>query len=126
MTIKNDRTDRLSAAMSSARRMITSGHVNGPAMDVMNELCVAAGEVLREVPLDLMDSNLTAPCAPSTQLCGAIIHVGDSVKVRYSTGRQGTVTGIVTKVWPFQAQVNNGWCFHDNDELLEHSQREED
>jgi hypothetical protein len=64
----------------------------------------------------------------STRLCNSIIYVGDYVKVRYTTGKEmknGILTGIVTKVWPTQAQVNNGWCFHTNDELLEHT-REND
>lgn len=63
----------------------------------------------------------------STRLCGAIIHVGDTVKVRYTTGERlkgGSIAGVVTKIWPFQAQVNNGWCFHDSDELLEHTRGE--
>ena len=59
----------------------------------------------------------------STRLCGATVSIGDYVKVRYTTGREmkdAIVTGIVTKVWPYQAQVNSMWCFHDHDELLEH------
>lgn len=65
----------------------------------------------------------------STRLCGAIIYVGDAVKVRYTTGKRmkgGILAGVVTKVWPFQAEINNGWCFHDGDDLLEHTRGEDE
>ena len=63
-------------------------------------------------------------------ICGKSIKLGDFVKVRYTTGKNfkdGTVEGKTTKLWSpdngdshLQARVENGWCFHDDDEILEH------
>ena len=53
------------------------------------------------------------------------LEIDDYVKVRYTTGKQfkdGIIKGKITKLWtnPKQGQVENGWCFHDHDEILEH------
>lgn len=50
------------------------------------------------------------------------VSVGDWVKVEYTRSKGATIEGTVTRVWDdySQAQVNNGWCFHPHDELLEH------
>ena len=52
----------------------------------------------------------------------ADLQVGDKVRVRYKDG-SGTLTGTITTIWELphpQFQVNNGWCFHKGDEILEH------
>jgi len=82
------------------------------------------GEHFIEVNRELEENQIPLS---STRLCGKIIYVGDYVKVRYTSGREmkdGILTGVVTKIWPFQAQVNDGWCFHNQDELLEHTRTE--
>lgn len=72
-----------------------------------------------------MDTN-------SVVMFSKTIKVGDYIKVRYATGERlkgGTIQGNVTKVWNgennkkglYQIQVNNGWCCHPEDELLEHN-----
>lgn len=59
------------------------------------------------------------------------LSVGDRVKVRYTTGERmkgSTIEGEITRIWRpedscaqmWQGQVNNGWCFHDDDDLLIH------
>ena len=66
------------------------------------------------------------------RICGREINVGDYVKVEYMTGvrmKGGTIKGTVTKLWDdagglLQAQVDNGWCFHDCDKILEHTKGE--
>lgn len=61
------------------------------------------------------------------------LEINDHVKVK-CVNRAGEFTGIltgkVTKLWKnedtpgcrnlTQAQVNNGWCFHQGDEIIEH------
>ena len=59
------------------------------------------------------------------------LHLYDIIKVEYATGRRMkgcTITGVITKIWTpeqhsggvYQWQVDNGWCFHQDDILLEH------
>lgn len=63
------------------------------------------------------------------------LSVGDRVKVRYTgKGRMqgGTITGTITKIWTpqehgagmWQGQVDDGWCFHEVDDLVEHQRQE--
>ena len=59
-------------------------------------------------------------------LCGKELNVGDYVKVQYTTGHKGgTIKGEITKLWEEhkQGQVNNGWCFHDHDLILEYKSK---
>ena len=62
-------------------------------------------------------------------ICGKEIQLGDYVKVEYTTGIQfkgGTIKGKITELWDntvggnLQGRVENGWCFHDNDIIIEH------
>jgi len=60
------------------------------------------------------------------RLAGKTLHLGDYVVVHYRTGGGG-VRGNITRLWSVehgdtvdQAQVNNGWCFHDWDYIYEH------
>jgi len=64
--------------------------------------------------------------ATEVRLCGHMVRLGDYVKVQYVSGRCGTVDGEITELWGEdggypQGRVSNyGWCFHDQDEILEH------
>lgn len=71
----------------------------------------------------------------SIQMCGYRLTVGDWVAVQYTTGtwsKGGKISGKITKLWnvnssgtPFlQAEVENNWCFHDDDKILEHKSNE--
>jgi hypothetical protein len=59
-------------------------------------------------------------------ICGQDIKLGDFMKVRYSSGRRmkgALIEGTVTELWDkghVQARLSCGWCFHDNDEIIEH------
>lgn len=62
-------------------------------------------------------------------ICGKQIKLGDYVKVECNAGtwsRHATVQGKITELWDkkqcgvHQARVDNGWCFHDEDKILEH------
>ena len=57
--------------------------------------------------------------------------LGDFYKIRYETGermRGGTIQGPLTRIWTpeehraghWQGQINNGWCFHEEDTVVEH------
>ncbi len=63
------------------------------------------------------------------------LKVGDYVCVEYTSGRRmkgGQIHGILTKLWTpdehgaggWQGQINDGWCFHVQDLLLEHKLKE--
>ena len=62
--------------------------------------------------------------AKEITICGKKIKLGDTVKVNYSSG--GSVGGEIIELWSpvedghYQARVKSGWCFHDNDEIVEH------
>jgi len=64
--------------------------------------------------------------ATEVKLCGHMVRLGDYVKVRYSSGRAGTIEGEVIELWGEegeypQGRVSNfGRCFHAHDEILEH------
>lgn len=72
----------------------------------------------------------------TVDMCGTNISVGDYVYVEYTNGtgmfKGARVKGVVTKVWDEldgnktfrQAQVNNAWCFHSKDRVLEHKKEE--
>jgi hypothetical protein len=57
------------------------------------------------------------------------LKVGDYVRIEYTSGESfkgGTISGEITKLWNgekeiLQGQVNNGWCFHVEDKLLEYN-----
>jgi len=60
-------------------------------------------------------------------ICGRNIKLGDELKVRYTTGHRfkgSIIKGKVIKLWNGeddcikQAQLSNGWCFHNHDEIL--------
>ncbi|MFH2029128.1 MAG: hypothetical protein ABIJ40_00700 [Bacteroidota bacterium] len=64
------------------------------------------------------------------EICGKVVCLGDYVKVRYTTGtwsKGGTIEGKITELWSIekdnhlQGRVENGWCFHDHDEILLHN-----
>jgi len=70
-----------------------------------------------------------AGTAKQVNMCGKLIKLGDKLKVRYTgTGQfQGaTIEGTVTELWSYekdnhlQGRINNGWCFHDYDEIISH------
>jgi len=58
------------------------------------------------------------------ELCGVEMDVGDYVEVQYSNGKKfkgAILKGNITKLWDAprkQGEVNNGWCFHDHDQVL--------
>ncbi len=66
----------------------------------------------------------------TANICGKEIKLGDFVKVKYTSGNQfkgATIKGKIIELWTpeidnghLQARVSNGWCFHNNDEILEH------
>lgn len=62
-------------------------------------------------------------------ICGKNIHIGDYVKVMYTTGKEfkgGTIKGKVVELWDdkvLQAQVESGWCFHNHDRIIEHEKK---
>ena len=65
-------------------------------------------------------------------ICDHDVSVGDYVRVRYETGKRfkgAILKGRITRVWGdglVQAQVENGWCFHDHDTILEHVPQEDE
>lgn len=70
--------------------------------------------------------------AKELMICEAKIKLGDYVEVEYTTGERmkgGRIKGKITELWSpeldghYQARVESGWCFHDNDLLIEHKQR---
>ena len=74
-----------------------------------------------------------AGTAKEVNICGRLIKLGDKVKVKY-TGRGGmsggTIEGEITELWSMeldnhlQGRVSSGWCFHDNDEIIEYTPKE--
>lgn len=59
------------------------------------------------------------------------LSVGDHVVVEFTDGvrlKGGRIIGKITRIWTpqehsagmWQGQVNNSWCFHAGDELIEH------
>jgi len=65
-------------------------------------------------------------------MCGTTLRLGDRVKVRYATGtwsNGGTIEGEITELWSpeldnhLQARVDCGWCFHDDDVIVEHESK---
>jgi hypothetical protein len=66
-------------------------------------------------------------------ICNHELHIGDFVRVRYTTGKtmkNGEIWGTVVELWSYendhhlQARVDSGWCFHDHDEILIHKKAE--
>ena len=60
------------------------------------------------------------------------LRVGDYLRVEYATGKRmrgGQIQGQLTRIWTpqehcahcWQGQIANGWCFHAEDILLEHT-----
>lgn len=67
------------------------------------------------------------------QMCNTTIHLDDYMEVRYTKGTQfkgRIIKGKVTHLCSIendnhlQAQLNHGWCFHDNDEILVHKKED--
>ena len=62
--------------------------------------------------------------AQKINICGKTIKIGDTVRVRYTTGtwsRGGTIGGKITELWDdgyLQGRVDSGWCFHDHDQII--------
>lgn len=60
------------------------------------------------------------------------LSVGDKVVVEYTEGtwsKGGRLTGVITRLWDtphLQAQVNDGWCFHEYDNILHHEKANTD
>ena len=55
------------------------------------------------------------------------LSVNDYVKVQLTDGNSSNgyiIEGTITKLWNdkeyIQAQINYGWCFHQEDNLIEH------
>lgn len=81
----------------------------------------------------LEEGGLMSGTAKEVNICGRLISLGDKVKVKY-TGRGGmaggTIEGEITELWSMkldnylQGRVSSGWCFHDNDEIVEYTPRE--
>ena len=67
-------------------------------------------------------------------MCGATIRLGDVMEVEYRTGREmkgGRIKGEVVELWSpelseghLQGRLSCGWCFHDSDRIISHTQRE--
>ena len=65
------------------------------------------------------------------KICGAIVSLGDYMKVQYTTGdrmKGGQIEGKVVELWSselseghLQGRLSCGWCFHDYDRILEHT-----
>ena len=58
------------------------------------------------------------------EICGKDVQLGDYVVAMYTSGKKfggGTISGVVTKLWesPLQVQLNDAWCFHDKDFIVE-------
>lgn len=56
------------------------------------------------------------------------IEVGDFVQAEYTGGaklRGARISGRVTKIWlgPTQIQLDNGWCFHPGDKVIQHEKK---
>ena len=70
------------------------------------------------------------------EICGRIVRLGDYVKVKYtSKGRfEGArIKGHITQLFSLlhgdnckQAQLDDGWCFHEGDKILEYEAGEGD
>ena len=72
--------------------------------------------------------------ATEVMICGKKIRLGDHVKVRYKRGTWpygGIIEGCITELWSpgldhhLQARVNDGWCFHNCDEIISWTPKEE-
>lgn len=68
--------------------------------------------------------------AKEITICGKKIKLGDYVEVEFTTGARfkgGRIKGKITELWSdghLQARVESGWCFHDNDNILDHKPKE--
>ena len=66
--------------------------------------------------------------AKEITICGKLIKLGDKLKVKYTSGdkfKGATIKGDVIELWDpelgsncLQGRLSNGWCFHDNDEII--------
>jgi hypothetical protein len=66
------------------------------------------------------------------KMCGRELEIGDYVEVKLTGRFSGTILkGTITKLWDTagddlphapkkQAQINGGWCFHEEDEIIQH------
>ena len=80
--------------------------------------------------------------AKEVNICNHLIRLGDKVKVKYTEkGRTpylmplpvqlagGTIEGEIIELWSpkldnlLQARVSSGWCFHDQDEIIEYTSK---
>ncbi len=67
--------------------------------------------------------------ATEIEICGRTVRLGDKLKVKYTKGtwsKGGTIKGTVTELWSgnlLQGRLDHGWCFHDCDEILFHSDK---
>ena len=73
--------------------------------------------------------NMSKGTATEVEICGQTVHLGDHLKVKYTTGERmkgGTIEGMVTELWSpefdnhHQGRLDHGWCFHNYDEIVLH------
>jgi len=65
------------------------------------------------------------------EICGRLVHLGDYVIVEYTSGvriKGSRIKGRIKKLWSLehgdgvkQAQLDSGWCFHEGDKIITHS-----
>ncbi len=67
--------------------------------------------------------------AQEITICGKRVQIGDTVKVKYTSGARtkgGFIGGKIVELWcptkdgHLQGRIESGWCFHDGDEIIEH------
>jgi hypothetical protein len=66
----------------------------------------------------------------SVEICGHYLEIGDYVKVKFHTDGHldgGRIEGKIKEIYPHipQVKLENGWCFHPNDEILIHKAKTE-
>ena len=63
-------------------------------------------------------------------ICKHNIEIGDYVEVQYTSGRKfknAIIKGKIVELWDDnfkQAQLSNGWCFHNEDRILTYIPKE--
>lgn len=81
---------------------------------------------------DINKGGIMSKNPKQAYICGHHVKIGDYVRVRYETGKRMKgceIWGVITNLWSPEmgddhllVQVNNGWCFHNHDTILEHKE----